>query len=176
MNEMNVVITAATAQDIPALNALVNGAYRGERSRKGWTTEADILDGIRITESTLQAMLKNPMGTLLKYEQNGQLLGCVSLEKKGSELYLGMLTVSPEVQANGIGRQLLAAAEQLARQQHCAVMTMTVITVRHELIAWYERRGYRSTGETRPFPDDPRFGLPKQPLEFVVLMKSLENE
>ena len=87
-----------------------------------------------------------------------------------------MMTVSPDAQASGIGKQLMAAAEQIARDWQCWVMTMTVIPQRHELIAFYERRGYRSTGETEPFPmDDPRFGLPKQPLSFIVLEKVLES-
>ena len=174
------IILPATEQDIPVLNELVQSAYRGESSRRGWTTEADLLDGIRTDEAGLRAMLNNPRATILKYEEAGQLLGCVYLEKKdddagSSSLYLGMLTVSPDAQAGGIGKQLMAAAEQVARDWHCRAMTMTVIPQRHELIAFYERRGYRPTGETEPFPmDDPRFGLPKQPLSFIVMEKPLE--
>jgi ribosomal protein S18 acetylase RimI-like enzyme len=167
-------ITPATEQDVLTLNILVNSAYRGESSKKGWTTEADLLDGLRTNETSLRTMLQNPAITILKYEEDGQLLGCVSLENKGSDLYLGMLTVSPDAQTNGIGKQLLAAAEARAKAQHCRAITMTVITVRHELIAWYERRGYQPTGDKQPFPDDPRFGLPKQPLEFIVMEKVLQ--
>ena len=164
-------ISPATEQDVPGLNILVNSAYRGESSRKGWTTEADLLGGIRTDETGLRTLLANPNVTILKYEEAGQLLGCVSLEKKGSNLYLGMLTVSPDAQANGIGKKLLAAAETIAIEKQYRAITMTVITVRNELIAWYERRGYRSTGEKQPFPSDPRFGIQKQPLEFVVMEK-----
>ena len=167
-------ILTATEADIPALNALVNSAYRGDSSRRGWTTEADLLDGIRTTDESLRTMLQNPAATILKYEVAGQLLGCVYLEKKDDALYLGMLTVSPDAQTGGIGKQLMAAAEQLARDRHCRAVTMTVIPQRTELIAWYERRGYRLTGETQPFPmDDPRFGLPKVPLSFIVLEKEI---
>ena len=169
MNDM--LISIATKSDAPALNELVNSAYRGDSSRKGWTTEADLLDGIRTDEEGLLAMLQNPAATILKYEEAGQLTGCVYLEMKDDKLYLGMLTVSPEAQANGIGKQLLSAAEEVARSKSCKTITMTVIEARHELIAWYERRGYRATGETHPFPDDPRFGLPKQPLSFIVMEK-----
>ena len=165
-------VTPATEQDVPAINRLVNSAYRGESSKKGWTTEADLLGGIRINEEGLRAMLQNPDVMILKYEEDDQLLGCVSLEQKGQNLYLGMLTVAPEAQANGIGKTLLFAAEKIAVEQRYRAITMTVITVRHELIAWYERRGYRLTGEKQPFPNDPCFGLPKQPLEFVVMEKS----
>ena len=171
----NATILPATEQDIPALNELVQSAYRGESSRRGWTTEADLLDGVRTDEAGLKAMLDNPRATILKYEDAGQLIGCVYLETKGDSLYLGMLTVSPDAQAGGIGKQLMAAAEQVARDRNCRAMTMTVIPQRHELIAFYERRGYRPTGETEPFPmDDPRFGLPKQPLSFIVMEKPLE--
>lgn len=169
------LITAATLADVPALYVLVNSAYRGDSSRQGWTTEADLLDGVRTDESGLQSMLENPEGTILKYEEAGRLLGCVYLEQEGDHLYLGMLTVSPEAQAGGIGKQLMAAAEQFARDRHCRAITMTVIPQRHELIAFYERRGYRATGETEPFPmDDPRFGLPKQLLSFIVMEKILD--
>ncbi|MFD2934033.1 GNAT family N-acetyltransferase [Spirosoma flavum] len=166
-------IIPATEEDIPALDKLVNSAYRGDSSRKGWTTEADLLDGIRTSEVSLRAMFLNPNTLILKYQEADRLLGCVYLEIKGDDLYLGMLTVSPDVQTNGIGKQLLLAAEQVAIDRKCRAVTMTVITQRHELIAWYKRRGYQATGETQPFPNDPRFGIPKQPLEFIVMEKIL---
>lgn len=170
----NASILPATEQDISRLNALVNSAYRGDSSRRGWTTEADLLDGIRTNEESLRAMLQNPQATVLKYETEGHLLGCVYLEKKQDNLYLGMLTVAPDAQTGGIGKQLMAAAEQVARDRQCRSISMTVIPQRTELIAWYERRGYRATGETRPFPmDDPRFGLPKVPLSFIVMEKQI---
>ena len=173
MNDVSIL--PATEADIPALNELVNSAYRGDSSRRGWTTEADLLDGIRTDETGLRTMLANPNATILKYEQGGQLIGCVYLEQKGDRLYLGMLTVSPDAQAGGIGKQLMTAAELVARDRHCRTMTMTVIPQRHELIAFYERRGYQATGETEPFPmDDPRFGLPKQPLSFIVMEKRIQ--
>jgi len=166
-------ITSATETDIPPLNVLINSAYRGDSSRKGWTTEADLLGGIRTTETDLRAMLANPRATILKYEQAGSILGCVYLEEKGSELYLGMLTVSPDAQANGIGKKLMLAAEALAQEKGLSGMVMSVISVREELIAFYERRGYQKTGETIPFPKDPRFGEPKRELEFIIMQKPL---
>ncbi|GAB3728351.1 GNAT family N-acetyltransferase [Spirosoma lituiforme] len=166
-------ISTATEQDIPALVSLVNSAYRGDSSRKGWTTEADLLGGNRIDETSLRELFQKPNTLILTYQDAGHLLGCVHLETKGDDLYLGMLTVSPDAQTNGIGKQLLSAAEQLAVDRRCRAVTMTVITVRHELIAWYERRGYQPTGHTQPFPDDPRFGLKKQPLAFMVMEKIL---
>jgi ribosomal protein S18 acetylase RimI-like enzyme len=164
--------TIAAAQDIPALDTLVNSAYRGDGSKKGWTTEADLLGGIRTDAYGLAKMMEEPGAVILKYTgESGKLEGCVYLKTKGKKLYLGMLTVDPELQAKGIGKKLLQAAENYAKQMHCDKMTMTVISVRYELIAWYERHGYAATGATEPFPTDPSFGLPKQPLEFIVMEK-----
>lgn len=163
----------ATTNDVVAISALVNSAYRGDSSKKGWTTEADLLDGIRTDEASLTKMIETPGSVILKcIDKAGQLLGCVYLHKKQDKLYLGMLTVSPELQARGIGKQLLTAAESHAKQTDCSGITMTVISVRHELIAWYERHGYTPTGETQPFPADPAFGLPKKPLHFIVMQKN----
>lgn len=166
-------IATATLADVSSLNQLVNRAYRGDSSRLGWTTEADLLSGIRTDEEGIITMILNPAARILKYEEASQLLGCVYLEVKENDLYLGMLTVSPEAQARGIGRQLLEVAEQIATDQQYRAITMTVITVRHELIDWYKRRGYQPTGERKPFPDDPRFGIPNQPLDFIVLEKPI---
>jgi ribosomal protein S18 acetylase RimI-like enzyme len=167
-------ILPATEADVASLNQLVNSAYRGDSSRRGWTTEADLLDGIRTDEPQLLATIRNPAITILKYVQDGELAGCVSLEKKGDSLYLGMLTVSPDIQAQGIGKQLLQAAEEHAKVHQCRKITMTVLPMRHELVAFYERRGYQKTGETHPFPmNDPNFGLPKQALEFIGMEKVL---
>jgi ribosomal protein S18 acetylase RimI-like enzyme len=167
------MISRATTDDVSQLTALVNGAYRGESSRQGWTTEADLLDGIRIDEERLSAMISLPGTMVLKYftEQN-RILGCVHLERHEDKLYLGMLTVLPVLQGKGIGKELLLAAEQEARAVNCHSIYMTVIEARTELINWYLRHGYYITGERKPFPsDDPRFGLPKKHLEFIVLEK-----
>lgn len=164
----------ASDADIPQLVSLVNSAYRGDSSKKGWTTEADLLDGIRTDEEALGKMIHQPDSVTLKFTNNqGDLVGCVNLQKQGDKMYLGMLTVSPYIQAQGIGKEIVNVAEEYARQQGCSSVVMTVITVRHELIKWYERRGYHQTEEKRPFPADPRFGIPKQPLEFVVMEKQI---
>jgi ribosomal protein S18 acetylase RimI-like enzyme len=98
----------------------------------------------------------------------------VYLQKQENKIYLGMLTVSPDIQAKGVGKKLLKAAEEYAFVQECRAITMTVISLRKELINWYERRGYKATGDRKPFPNDPRFGVQKQPLEFIVMEKNLE--
>ena len=168
------IITEASAADIPEICLLVNSAYRGDTSRKGWTTEADLLDGKRIDESILQQYFLNPETTILKCVDNElQIAGCVYLKKEKKELHLGMLTVSPLQQAKGIGKILLQASEEKARKKDCCSVIMTVISVRQELINWYKKQGYQETGETHPFPDDERFGKPKFPLQFIVLRKKL---
>lgn len=166
----------ATPTDLPELTALVNSAYRGESSRKGWTTEADLLGGVRTSQESLAETIARPNAAMLLHRDEGthELIGCVYLEQKSDLMYLGMLTVSPEIQARGMGKKLLQEAETYARTLGCRAVEMTVISQRAELIAWYERRGYALTGETRPFPmNDPRFGLPKALLEFVVMRKEL---
>lgn len=167
----------ATAADIPALHALVHGAYRGDSARRGWTHEADLLDGNRIDRPTLEAIVADPNQVVLLAERDGRLLGCVQVTDKGRGLaYLGMLTVDPILQGGGLGRALIAAAEADARTRFNArTMEMTVIVQRVELIEWYGRRGYHPTGETRPFPaTDRRFGLPRRgDLAFTVLTRDL---
>ena len=168
-------ITRATSEDIPSLEALLNSAYRGEGSKKGWTTEADLIAGELRTDATmLRQFMHTPGAIFLKYAgDQDQLEGCVFLHKKQGKLYLGMLSVSPSIQAKGIGKQLMAAAENYARDQQCSSIYMKVVSVRHELIAWYERKGYYKTGDTEPFPADGKFGIPMQPLEFIIMEKKI---
>ena len=171
---MDSQISKANLNDVPALNRLVNSAYRGEESKKGWATEADLLDGTRIDEAALQDLIKRPGTTILKYEAEGNLIGCVELRKEGAKLYLGMLSVKPDLQSSGVGKKLMEASEVFGREQGCTIVFMTVISVRQKLIDWYIRSGYSLTGERKPFiVPDTRWGIPKQQLEFVVLEKSL---
>jgi GNAT superfamily N-acetyltransferase len=166
----------AVASDAQALSALVNSAYRGESSKAGWTTEADLLGGQRIDAGRILDAIGTPGNAILLREKDGAPEACVHLERVGDECYLGMLTVRPPAQGAGIGARLLEAAEQWAIDNwQSTAVHMTVITQRVELIAWYERRGYTRTGETKPFPyGDERFGLPRRDdLSFVVMRKPL---
>lgn len=164
----------AGQSDIEGLLPLINSAYRGESSRQGWTTEADIIEGDqRIGAAELEAALAVPGSVLLKCLNNeGQLLGSVYLEPEADGLCLGMLSVWPHLQNQGIGRRLIEAAENWARERGILRIYMHVISVRNELIAWYERLGYRRTGKTLPF-DDFRFGVPRIDFVFEVLKKDL---
>lgn len=175
MNEVS--FRRATLADVDRLQAFVHSAYRGDSARKGWTHEADLLDGQRTDVEALRAMIEDPTYVILLAERDDALAGCVSVTDKGEGLaYLGMLSVDPVRQGGGLGRRLIGAAEAETRARFGADrMEMTVIAQRSELIAWYERCGYALTGEQRPFPAaDPRFGLPKRDdLVFVVLAKAL---
>jgi ribosomal protein S18 acetylase RimI-like enzyme len=167
-----------TAQDFdaPQLSILVNSAYRGAHSKKGWTNESELLDGQRIDTKMLAEIIDSKQDIILLGFDAQNLFGCVHLKNNDNHAYLGMLTIDPDLQANGFGKQLLAAAEQwIQNNWHSEHIEMTVIQKRTELIAWYEKRGYVVTQERRPFPyGDDRFGKPKlQDLEFVVLKKSL---
>jgi|SRR6185437_4035684 len=168
------ILQKATLQNIPQLEILINSAYRGDSSKKGWTTEADLLDGIRTDVDSLKEMISRSGAIILQsFTEHNVLQGCVYLEKRKNKMYLGMLTVSPMLQAKGIGKQLLIEAEKYAQSQECSLIEMTVISVRTELIEWYKKHGYKDTGEKRPFPNDIKFGIPKQPLEFIVMQKEI---
>lgn len=162
--------------DVAELVALVESAYRGDASRAGWTTEADILDGQRTDPEGVAEVIRTPGSRLLTVERGGRVVACCQLEHRGEHAYFGMFAVSPAAQGGGIGKAVLARAEQQVREMWGVTeMHMTVISVREDLIAWYERRGYRRTGRTSPFPyGDERFGIPlRDDLRFELLVKRL---
>lgn len=170
----------APAQDheIEEIAAFVNRAYRGDTSRMGWASEADVLGGQRTDPATLREDLAAPGAVLLTYRDvaGGPLVGCVWVEPlDGEAWYLGMLTVDPELQARRLGRALLSGAEAYAAKRGAGRIRMTVIWLREDLIAWYERRGYARTEATEPFPyGDERFGVPQRDdLYFIVMEKAL---
>jgi ribosomal protein S18 acetylase RimI-like enzyme len=166
----------ATVADVPAIVALVESAYRGEESRTGWTTEADLLDGQRTDPAAVAALIADPSSRILLAEAPDGLLGSVLLTDEGGCAYVGMFAVRPGLQGRGVGSALLAEVERVSRDElGRAAARMTVLVQRAELIAWYERRGYRRTGVREPFPyGDPRWGLPRRDdLEFEVLSKQL---
>jgi ribosomal protein S18 acetylase RimI-like enzyme len=162
--------------DAPRIVALVESAYRGDASRVGWTTEADLLDGQRTDDAMVLGILTDPDSRLLLAYAGDRLVACCHVERHDGFAHFGMFAVSPAEQGGGIGRALLAEAERQVRADwRAGEMHMTVISVRAELIAWYERRGYVRTGKTSPFPyGDDRFGRPRRDdLEFELLMKQL---
>ncbi|MGA2471201.1 MAG: GNAT family N-acetyltransferase [Solirubrobacteraceae bacterium] len=166
----------AVLVDARAVVSLIESAYRGEESRRGWTTEADLLDSRRTSNREIEEIITAPQSCMLLAETDGQLVGCCHVESRTGQLaYLGMLSVRPHRQARGVGRSLVARAEREARARWGATeMRMRVICQRAELIAWYERLGYAPTGETMPFPyHDPQVIARRSDLEFVLLAKSI---
>jgi ribosomal protein S18 acetylase RimI-like enzyme len=173
---LSLAFRPATAADVPAVVALVQSAYRGDSGRRGWTTESDLLDGQRTDPEDVAATLARPDSLILLAEQDGRLLASCHIEKLPEGGYFGMFAVDPVQQGGGLGKAVLAEAERIARERwRCRAMYMTVIVQRDELIAWYERRGYRRTGQYKPFPyGDERFGIPRRDdLRFEVLVKEL---
>ena len=171
----------ATHADTDAVVALVESAYRGDASRAGWTTEADFLDGRRTGADDITACIDRERSLILLGERDGELLACAHLalehaDDGGDGGYFGMFSVTPARQGGGVGKAMLAEAERIARDDwQLTRMRMTVIDIRDELIAFYQRRGYHRTGVLKPFPyGDERFGIPKRDdLRFEVLEKGL---
>ncbi|HEY8269713.1 MAG TPA: GNAT family N-acetyltransferase [Pseudobdellovibrionaceae bacterium] len=165
------------AEQSKEISELVNSAYRGEGAKKGWTTEADLLSGQRTDVASIRHLIEkdNSVMLLAENENSGKLEGCVHLEKHDEKCYLGMLTVKPTLQRQGLGAMLLEEAEAFAQFWDCTSIYMTVIAQRTELIQWYEKHGYKNSGENKSFPyGDERFGIPKlQDLYFVVLEKKM---
>jgi ribosomal protein S18 acetylase RimI-like enzyme len=173
---VELVFREATEADVDTLVALIESAYRGDSSRSGWTTEADILEGQRTDPEGVLEVVRSPDSRLLTMEREGQVVACCQLEHRGDHAYFGMFAVSPALQGAGLGKVIIAEAERRASESWgVREMHMTVISVRNDLIAWYERRGYRRTGRMTPFPyGDERFGIPQRDdLEFELLVKEL---
>jgi ribosomal protein S18 acetylase RimI-like enzyme len=171
-------IRAGRPADADTLTALIRSAYRGDDSRAGWTSEADLVEGERINAGQVRAMITDAGSLMLVGEDtdNEQIVACCQLRNEGAGLaYFGTFAVSPQAQGAGLGRQLMTEAERLAVSSFGATrLEMTVLAPQDKLIAYYERRGFRRSGETRPFPADPTSARPLvDDLYFVVLEKPL---
>ncbi|MBU2419345.1 MAG: GNAT family N-acetyltransferase [Alphaproteobacteria bacterium] len=170
-------IRDAGPADIPALHRLIESAYRGEASRAGWTTEADLLDGQRTDPDDLAELLADPAPVMLAVFAGDELVGCVLIADRGAGVgYFGMLSVKPTLQVGGLGRRLVEAAHAALRERFgVRRVRISVLPQRETLIAWYRRLGYAPTGETLPFPyGEPRFGLPlRDDLSFIVMERAL---
>ena len=169
-------LRAARPADADTLTALIRSAYRGDDSRAGWTSEADLVEGERINAGQVNAMIIDAGSLMLVGEDGDRIVACCQLRNEGAGLaYFGTFAVSPQAQGTGLGRQLMAEAEQLAVSSFGATrLEMTVLAPQDKLIAYYQRRGFRPTGETRPFPADPTYARPLvDGLYFVVLEKAL---
>ncbi|MGB4844671.1 MAG: GNAT family N-acetyltransferase [Ferruginibacter sp.] len=168
-------ISIATETDIAYLANLLNISYRGEASKQGWTTEAALISGdTRADENMVQNVMQRPGSIFLKFTNDeNKIIACVNLEQQGQKIYLGMFSVLPNLQGAGIGKLMLKASEEYALQKKCSSIYMSVISLRTELINWYERYGYADTGKRIPFEEDGITGKHLQKLEFMVLEKQL---
>ena len=175
----DVVFRDAVLDEVPAVHALVEASYRGDESRQGWTTEADLIDGRRTDETEVARLVSGPDSRMLVGVSvpDGEIVACCALERRAAdEAYLGMFAVRPRLQGRGTGRRLVAHAEQVAAAWGCTRVVMYVIRQRSELLAWYARLGYLPTGETVPFPYDIPGLHPRRPdLELKVLAKALPS-
>lgn len=183
--------------DALAVVALVESAYRGDVSRAGWTTEADLLHGQRTDAAMVLEHLSEPGRHLLLAHDGGGLVACCELTEprvgqpaadgehgctpasaSAGAAYLGMFAVRPTLQGGGIGRAVLAEAARIARDEWGAqALELSTLHLRAELIAWYERRGFQRTGELRAFPyGDERYGRPQRDdIVQVVLRRELSE-
>lgn len=171
----NPQISFATEADSLALKDLLNIAYRGEASKQGWTTEAELIAGDKRTDdATLKNVMDQTGSVFLKYTNAEQeITGCVNLQLHDQKIYLGMFSVLPHLQGAGIGKEILKAAEEYALHKNCLAIYMSVISLRTELINWYVRHGYADTGKRIPFIEDNVTGKHLQSLEFMVLEKPI---
>lgn len=166
----------ASVHEAELLSDFVNAAYRGDSSRIGWTTEADLLDGQRIDPTMLREQIASPDNVILLFRDGAQLIACVFLQRRENCAYLGMFTVAPALQGSGIGKKVLGFIEDwVVTHWSVRCIEMCVISKRKELVEWYLRRGYSDTGRREPFPyGEPKYGLPKvADLEMMVLEKHL---
>jgi ribosomal protein S18 acetylase RimI-like enzyme len=199
LNKTTVFLRQAEASDVDALEQLLNRCYR---QAEGWTNEADLVGGIRTTKDELLAVINDPKHYVFIYpktttserdgKETGELLGCIAVDIKddvatnqhagNQKAYIGMFAVLPELQGLGVGHQILQAAETFAQRhlqantqtpaQNPARLTMSILSHRPELLAYYQRRGYRLNGNSMPFPVDGNNGEPKrQDLELLELEK-----
>lgn len=170
---MSLTFRFAGHEDAPAVAALLESGYRGDESRRGWTTEADLIEGNRTNVAEIETLIADPNARFLMSFDEGALIGCALIKNEDGQDYFGMFAVKPAVQGGGHGKQILAHAEQAIRDLwHSTQVAMTVISIREDLIAYYERRGYKRTG-TKPFPFDREPGAKRTDFHFVVLAKAL---
>ncbi|MFY8127102.1 MAG: GNAT family N-acetyltransferase [Chitinophagaceae bacterium] len=168
-------ITIAIIEDAASIKYLLDRAYRGESSKKGWTSETHLIAGeVRTNIEMVTEAITNQDGNMLVYKKDNLNFGCVHLKEIDQKIYLGMFAVEPDLQGGGIGREILKAAEEYTKQKKLNTIYMTVISVRKELIDWYKRNGYQETGEIIDFNEDEVTGKHLQKLKFLVLEKRLK--
>jgi len=169
-------IRLANPDEAQQITALIERAYRGEESKSGWTSEADLLTGPRTSVDEIAAIMREPLARfLVATDGTKDLAACALIRNEEASGYFGMFAVRPNIQGAGLGKAMLDAAERNIKDLwRLNTVYMTVINLRHELIAYYERRGYKRTGERKPFPFDlPSLGATRTDFHLTVLRKSI---
>ena len=172
---MKPTIRLADLDAAPQITALIERAYRGEESKSGWTSEADLLTGPRTSVDEIAAIMRDPLARFLVADaDDGSLAACALIRNEQGSGYFGMFAVRPDIQGSGLGKAMLVAAERYIKDLwRLDTVYMTVINLRQDLIAYYERRGYRRTGERKPFPFDIAPGATRTDFYLAVLRKHI---
>lgn len=168
-------VSRAILSDLPNICILVNNAYRGEEAKKGWTFESDFIEGDKRTDKKdLFLLFSNEKAIFLIAKNDKEVItGSVYLEVKNENLYLGMLSVEPTLQGNGIGKLLVSNAIQYGQSLGLKKIQIQVIHLRQELILWYEKLGFIISDKNLPFEVPLEFGKPKVPLHFIEMNLTL---
>ncbi len=171
--QANYTFRVAVPDDVPAVRALVERAYRGPEAAIGWSSEASLLKGPRTSMAEIAGLFAAEGHRFVLAESGDGLAGCVLIEQRGDAGYFGMLSIDPRLQSKGLGKALLAEAERVARELWgVGAMTLVVINLRTPLIEWYGRRGYSLTGRTEPFPFDEASGEVHRNFHFIEMRKA----
>lgn len=171
---LNVVYTPATEDDVEALVALVNSVYRGEHSKQGWTTEANILEGKRVDTAWVRDVIESSHSTLIVARRHGAVIGCLQIDIEAPVAHLGLFAVDVVSQTLGIGKRLLQEAEVYAKSNNISTLQLEIIDKRADIILYYERRGFQATGESLDFPvRDDLWRSKVGPLQLLVYRKQL---
>jgi ribosomal protein S18 acetylase RimI-like enzyme len=144
----------ATLDDATQLQAMVQSAFRAEDSRKDWTADMKLGASFRIDVEEITTQITKPDGAILVATDNSTLVASIEVSKRSADLArLSMLAVDEHHQRGGIGRRVLAYAEDYCqRTWGVKKLGLNALSTRRELILWYIRHGYRKTGELTPFP------------------------
>ena len=144
----------ADLNDVKILFTLLNSAYRGDSAREGWTYESDLVGGLRTTPEALREIIGKKNESFLLALSENKILGCAHIIDEGEELYFGMIAVKPNLQNQKIGSKILEEIDRIAIEDKKSAVRLVVIHPRKELIAYYERKGFRLTGQSEPFPTE----------------------
>jgi ribosomal protein S18 acetylase RimI-like enzyme len=164
----------ATLADAPRIAGLIERCYRGPTAARGWTNESELLMGPRSSVAEIEKLIRHPEAHFVMALANGEPVGTALIQRQREGAYFGMFAVDPDMQMAGIGKMLLARCEtDTVRLWNARWLRLTVISLREELILWYERRGYTLTGQHEPFPFGTATGAVRTDFDLVVMQKAL---